>query len=256
LRTFHPNGGHASSEFVNDEEWLDFHQIQSGHGAKNAKNYAMLTRDLGKQPARPVMDGEPAYEDHPVRGDKTHTQWFDDWDVRKMCYFALFAGAHGHTYGAHPIWQFWDGKSKPCADPRHSWKEAVQLPGATQVGYARRLLESRSFLTRVPDQSLVTSANPDGAEHIQATRDTDGTYAMIYSASGKPFTADLSKLKAAKLIGSWFDPRIGSVAKTEELENGGSREFTPPTSGEAGDWVLILDDAALHRTAPGLQTPK
>ena len=76
---------------------------------------------------------------------------------------------------------------------------------------------------------------------------------MIYSASGKPFTVELGKLKAAKLIASWFDPRTGSVARTEELDNRGTREFTPPSSGEAKDWVLVLDDAALYRTAPGDQ---
>ena len=51
------------------------------------------------------MDAEPGYEDHPAGFDKKNG-YLDDHDVRKSAYWALFAGAHGHTYGCHDIWQF------------------------------------------------------------------------------------------------------------------------------------------------------
>lgn len=251
LITYHPMGGHSSSDYVNDETWLDFHQIQSGHSHRNKDNFAMLARDLAKNPPRPVMDGEPCYEDHPVRSDKTKKEWFGEWDVRKLCYWGLFAGAHGHTYGCHPIWQMWDGKTKPCADPRHSWMEDLDLPGASQVGFARRLIESRPFLTRIPDQALITSPNPAGPAHVQATRDSEGSFAMVYSASGQPFTADLAKLSAKKLRAWWFDPRTGEAKDSGQLDNQGPREFTPPTKGDGNDWVLVLDDASKQFPPPG-----
>lgn len=252
LITYHPMGGHSSRDYVNAESWLDFHQIQSGHGTRDSHSYDMLAKDLAAEPPRPVMDGEPNYEDHPVRGDKTHTLWFDEWDVRKLAYWGLFAGAHGHTYGCHPIWQFWDGKTKPCADPRHSWMEDAQLPGASQVGYLRRLLESRPFFTRIPDQSLLIGGAREGAEHLQATRATDGSFAMIYSASGTPFTVDLSKLTGQKLHAWWFDPRTGEAKSAGESANDAKpREFAPPTHGDHQDWALILDDAAKAWPAPG-----
>lgn len=243
LITYHPSGGHSSTDYVNDELWLDFHTIQSGHSRRNKDGYAMLTHDRAMNPPRPVMDGEPCYEDHPVRSDKTKTQWFGEWDVRKLCYWALFAGAHGHTYGAHPIWQFWDGRSKPGADPRHSWMEALALPGASQVGYARRLMESRPFLTRIPDQTLIVSENPDGPAHVQATRDSEGSFAMVYSAAGNPFTLDLAELSPKKLKSWWFDPRTGEAKEAGEIQNDGRHEFIPPTHGDGCDWVLVLDDA-------------
>lgn len=251
LITYHPMGGHASSEYVNDETWLDFHQIQSGHSHRDKDNYNMLARDLAKTPPRPVMDGEPCYEDHPVRSDKTKKEWFGEWDVRKLCYWALFAGAHGHTYGCHPVWQMWDGKSRPCADPRNSWMDDLSLPGATQVGHARRLIESRPFLTRMPDQSLIASPNPDGPGHLQATRDSEGSFAMIYSASGHPFTLDLAKLPAKQLRAWWFDPRTGEAKDAGAIANDGPRAFTPPTQGDGHDWVLVVDDAARKFPPPG-----
>lgn len=253
LMTYHPMGGRSSSEFVNDEPWLDFHQIQSGHAIRNKDSYTMLTRDLGLQPPRPVMDGEPCYEEHPVRSDKTKKQWFDAWDVRKLCYWGLFAGAHGHTYGCHSIWQCWDGKAKPCSDPRLSWQDALSLAGATQVGYARKLIESRPFLTRVPDQQLIVSQNPAGPHHLQATRDSEGSYALIYSASGLPFTVDLDRLKATTLKAHWFDPRAGSAQPAGDVRNTGRHEFTPPTRGDACDWVLVLDAADADYPLPGAE---
>ena len=251
LMTYHPMGGHSSTEYVNDEAWLDFHQIQSGHGAKNAKSYEMLTRDLGKNPPRPVMDGEPCYEDHPVRGDKTKTQWFDEWDVRKLAYWGVFSGAHGHTYGCHPIWQMWDGKGKPPADPRRSWKEAAQLPGATQVGYLRKLMLSRPFVTRIPDQSLIGGQNPPGPTHLRATRDAEGTYAFIYSPDGQPFLVNYTKLTGKQLRITWFDPRRGLAQAAGETPGNSMKEFTPPTRGQWQDWVLVLDDVAKKYPLPG-----
>jgi hypothetical protein len=177
--------------------------------------------------------------------------------VRKLCYWGVFAGACGHTYGTHSVWAFWDGKGFKAADQRTPWPEALALPGATQVGYARRLIESRPMLTRVPDQSLIVSENPDGPEHIQATRDAAGSYAMIYSASGKSFTAALGKLSAKRLRGSWWDPRVGQVAgEPFEVENAGTnREMKPPTNGPAQDWVLVLDDVEASFPAPGSPRP-
>lgn len=244
LITYHPMGGQSSSKYVHEEPWLDFNMMQSGHGARNLENYAMIAKDLARTPPKPTLDGEPAYEDHPVRGDKTRTQWFDQWDVRKLCYWGLFAGACGHTYGTHSIWAFWDGKSRKLADQRTPWPEALALPGSTQVGYARRLIESRPFLTRIPDQSLIVSENPDGPEHLQATRDAAGTYAFIYAANGKPFSVALGKLTGKKLRATWWDPRKGKVGPPPvELDNPGRNVgFDPPTRGDGQDWILILDD--------------
>lgn len=252
LITFHPMGGHSSSESVHDEPWLDFNMMQSGHGGRNNPSHRMLARDYARTPVKPTLDGEPNYEDHPVRGSKEKDDWFGAWDVRKESYWSVFAGGCGVTYGCHPIWQFWDGKTKPLADPRHSWREDLALPGATQTGYLRRLIESRPFLTRIPDQTLIVSPNPDGPEHAQATRDADGTYAFIYLPTGQPVKVTLAKLSGKKLRAVWWDPRRGGAAPNgAELENNGAaREFTPPTNGDANDWVLILDDPDKYPQPP------
>ena len=48
-----------------DSSWLDFNLFQSGHEFDNP-NYRMTRHDYEFIPAKPVLDAEPNYEDHPI----------------------------------------------------------------------------------------------------------------------------------------------------------------------------------------------
>lgn len=250
LMTFHPTGGRTSAEWFHTDDWLAFNMLQSGHGRDRA-NYDRIAADYKRQPPKPCLDGEPGYEDHPIDFKKDNG-YLNDYDVRKYAYWALFAGACGHTYGCHDMWQFLDtNRHPPVTFARTPWREAINLPGSTQVGLARRLLESRPFLSRIPDQTLVVSDTGKGTDHVQATRDADGSYALIYIASGKPVIVNLRKLSGDKLLAWWFDPRNGAAKEAGTFVRQGRREFTPPSSGSGNDWVLVLDDAAKQYPSPG-----
>ncbi len=251
LMTYHPQGGASSSAFFHQEPWLDFNMLQSGHRRRNRDNYAMIAHDYALDPAKPCLDGEPCYEDHPVRQEEGH--YFDADDARKAAYWALFAGAHGHTYGANGVFQFWRPGQPDRFGVRRPWREALDLPGAAQMRHARALLESRPLLARVPDQTLLAS-DPDpgaGPDRAQATRAEDGSYAFVYSASGRPVTVDLGKLSGPTVAAHWYDPRTGAARAIGQFPTGAPREFAPPSSGPGHDWVLALDDAARGFAAPG-----
>ncbi len=49
LMSFHPNGGRTSSEWWQNEDWLDFNMLQSGH-ARNRDNYTMIAADYARTP--------------------------------------------------------------------------------------------------------------------------------------------------------------------------------------------------------------
>lgn len=237
LMSFHPNGGRTSSEWWQNEDWLDFNMLQSGH-ARNRDNYTMIAADYARTPVKPCIDAEPGYEDHPSAFD-LNNGYLDDYDVRKALYWSLFSGACGHTYGCHDIWQMWQEGRKPATFTRTPWKKALHLPGSGQVQHARALLESRPFLTRIPDQSLIVSDPGTGTHHVVATRDTDGSYAMLYLPSCKPVTVDLDKLSGTRVAVTWYDPRTGEARPAGEVPAGGHYEFTPPSVWP--DWVLVLD---------------
>jgi hypothetical protein len=186
----------------------------------------------------------------PVMGRPEHG-FFDAYDARKAAYWSLFAGAHGHTYGANGVFQFSKSTTPDRFGSRLPWHEAIDLPGATQMGYTRRLLESRPYLERIPDPRLVVSAPGLGTDHVRATRSVDGSYALIYSASGKPFTVDLTRLSGQSIVASWFDPRDGTAQSFDRFPREATRAFNPPSNGRDNDWVLILDDEARGFAVPG-----
>lgn len=250
LMTFHPQGGATSATFVHDEPWLAFNMLQSGHHRRETPNHAMIAADYARTPPKPCLDGEPCYEDHPVDW-KPEQGYFDDWDARKAAYWALFAGAHGHTYGANSVFQFWTGGDPGKFGARRPWSEALDLPGAGQMRHARALIGSRPFLVRVPDQSLLVSDPGAGADHARATRGADGGYAFVYLPTGRAVTVDLGALAGPTIAAWWFDPRTGVAEPLGERAGGGPVTFHPPTSGAGRDWVLVLDDAGRGFAAPG-----
>ena len=249
LMTFHPNGGRSSAEWFQGEDWLAFDMLQSGHGYDHP-NYDRIAADYARTPTKPCLDGEPGYEDHPAEFDAKNG-YLDAAEARKFAYWSLFAGACGHTYGCHDVWQFLSPKRSPVTAARTPWKTAKDLPGAGQMQHARALIESRPVLTRVPDQSLLASDPGKGPDHVQATRAEDGGYAFVYSASGRAFTLNLDKLSGRTLRAAWFDPRDGTSKPIGTFPREGKKEFTPPSSGRGNDWVLVLDDEAKNFPAPG-----
>jgi len=92
LKTYHPGGGHSSSEWFAGAAWLDFNMLQSGHAQQNLENDRMIDRDYAIKPVKPVLDGEPRYENHPIDWNPDNG-WFDAADVRQALYWSVFAGA-------------------------------------------------------------------------------------------------------------------------------------------------------------------
>lgn len=257
LMTYHPNGGSGSAEPLHSEDWLDFNMRQNGHTAEFTGRYDKTAFDYGRTPVKPVIDAEPIYEDHPVSFRPDEMGHSIAADVRRPLYWDLFTGAFGHTYGHHSVWQMWTPARAPVNRPLMTWAEALDQPGAAQMQHGRRLIESRPFLTRVPDDSLiVTSRVPSampgaGRYRFVATRDETGSYAMIYAPVGRKFTVRLSKITGDKIVAWWFNPRTGAATKIGAFDRASEKEFTPPDPGEMTDWVLVLDDASKNFPPPG-----
>lgn len=242
LATFHPCGGEFSSAPFHDAPWLDFNMIQSGHG-RDARNDEMIAKDYARHPVKPCMDGEPGYEDHPAGFDLANG-YLDDHDCRRSAYWAVFSGAHGHTYGCHAIWQMARSLDRPVNHPRRDWREAMDLPGAAQMGFLRRLMLSRPFFSRIPDPGLLLSDAGKGPHRRVATRCAEGTYAMVYCPTLAKIEIDGSRLTGEELDITWFNPRNGTSIQEPRRPRQPKMTFETPWLGM--DWILILD-AAAHR---------
>ena len=247
LITYHPRGGKRSSTWFHNEKWLDFNMIQSGHSKKN-HGYDDITRDYALKPVKPTIDGEPGYENI-TEGLQTagpDVSLLNAGDVRRVAYCDVFAGAAGHTYGCCEIYQFWEKGSKPHArwGATIPWKKALDLPGAGQMQFLRKLIESRPMLIRIPDQSMIVGDTMKRMDRVQATRGSDGSYAFVYIASGKAVTIRMDKISGKSVKACWYDPRKGTSQLIGEFPNKGTHRFDPPLSGNGNDWVLTLDAVA------------
>ncbi len=257
LITYHPHGGAGSAEPFHSEDWLSFNMRQNGHTAEFTGRYDKTAFDYGRTPVKPVLDAEPIYEDHPVSFRAAELGHSIAADVRRPLYWDLFTGAFGHTYGNHSVWQMWSAERKPINSPLMPWSVAIDQPGAAQMQHARWLLESRPFLTRIPDDSVIVTSNVPtavpgtGRYHFAATRDSTGSYAMVYAPIGRKFSVRMDKVAGSKINAWWFDPRTGAAKQIGTFENTGEREFSPPNPGEMLDWVLVLDDASRNFRPPG-----
>jgi len=254
LMTFHPQpnsleeGG--SSKWFHHDAWLDFNMFQTGHCREN-NLWDRLQWVYNLKPAKPMLDGETLYEDHPVCFNAGDLGISSAYDIRTHAWIDVFAGAFGHTYGCHDVWQMYAPDRTPVNGPHFPWYVALDLPGAQQMKFLRSLIESRPVFDRIPDQSLITDAL--GAnDHIQATRGKD--YAFIYSAEGKTFTVMTDKISGKDIARFWFNPKNGEVKAMGTFPKKSREEFTPPTSGYGHDWVLVLDDAARNYPSPGTTT--
>ena len=262
LITYHPGGGTSSSQFLSKASWLDFNMLQVGHYRFNGDDAEAVQHDYNSQPTRPVVDGETTYEDMPVDTLPQNPR-FKAYDVRKAAYWAVFAGAMGHTYGHNSVWQMHRKGDVPIDGARIEWMKALDAEGSSEMVHLRDLMESRPYLTRIPDQSLIlpnVQTIGRDSDHVQITRDgvvgqNDATYIFAYFPVLKYFGINTSIIPSSTLRAWWYNPRNGESRLIGALKNDG--DFSPktdqlPQASEGGpDWILVIDDASKGYPAPG-----
>ena len=254
LITYHPRGPGLSSDFFHHAAWLDFNMYQSSHAGRDHDNGLYAEHDYALDPPKPTLDGEPRYEHIPAGfyfSNSDPLDRFDAADARQAAYWSLLAGACGHTYGNNNVWQMWQPGRKPAIGASIPWREALDHPGAFQMGYVRRLFESRPFEKLEPAQAMILDGARTGGAKIRAARARDGSFAFVYSPRGEPFTVNKQAIRASRMHEIWYDPRYGSACRVHTTDNFGIQTYTPPSSGRGQDWVLILEDAKANFPLPG-----
>lgn len=244
LMTFHPRGGRTSSEWFHEDAWLDFNMLQTGHRSlNNPASYQAVLADRELMPIKPVIDGEPCYEDHPAwqqwRSDDPAFRGkarFGEREVRQAAYWSMLSGAAGHTYGHHAIWQMYEAGDEPINFAEPPWQEALDRPGAASLEQVRRIFTARTFARLEPDPTLVV----EGERGVRAAR-VEGSQALLAYFPGR-FTVRLRMdgLRGDHMEGYWVNAKSGASTRLERTPKPGEAEFTPPDGG-SGDWVLVLD---------------
>lgn len=266
LMTFHPRGRTMSTTWFNDENWLDFNMFQSGHRRYGQRfgdgdypieenteedNWRFVERSLAQTPLKPVIDGEPSYEDIPHGLHNSSERYWQVEDVRRYAYWSVFAGSFGHTYGHNSTMQMLRPGYLASFGAKKPWWEALHNPGCLQMKYLKQLILAFPFFDRLPDQSIIAEMNGKQYERVIATRGTD--YMLIYNYTNRIVKVDLTKISGSKKKAWWYSPVDGHTQFIGEFDNE-VREFTNDFGYRAGnDWVLIVTDAAKNYVEDNLQ---
>ena len=241
----------SSSKWFHNDAWIDFHLWGSYHAeVNNTRSYNAALADWNLPAPKPTINAEPCYEGHGINYAIDDNGVFTSTDVRISAYWSVFSGAAGFTYGAHSIWQFTDESRKNHSQKTYlNWQQALDLPGAWQVGHLKKLMESFPVAGLLPDQSLLVSGQGDCANYIPVLRGK--SFALIYIPSGGKPEIKLGTFEGRQVKASWFDPRTGTFIKIGNFENQGTRSFDVPgmseeltwlRSGRGCDWVLVLEE--------------
>ena len=269
LMTFHPRGRTTSAWWYNDREWLDFNMFQSGHrryGQRNGDgdytikdnteedNWRYVGMSWGepaeqiagrevKGAKKPVIDGEPSYEDIPQGLHDFSAPRWQDYDVRRYAYWAVLAGCFGHTYGHNSIMQFMRPGILGSFGAEKAWWDAMKDPGYQQMKYLKWTMLALPFTQAEADQSIVVGQNGERYDRISALRGQD--FMLVYNYSGRPMQLDLTKISGKKKNVWLMNPADGSLQYLGEYDNKKAVEFTFDGAYlRQSDRLIIATDSA------------
>lgn len=253
---YHPFGRTSSSYWFNQCEWLDINIFQSGHrrydqknlfswdeAAKNEPwhgedNWRYVEHDLSLEPCRPVLDGEPSYEQIPQGlHDASEPRW-QDHDVRRYGYWSLMAGACGHTYGHNAVFQFFGAKFSPpgCA-VAETWDIAIHHPGASQMKIMKEIMVDIGWYSCAPLDVIIDK----GLKYGYIPAFGNEKYILAYDYTGRFFTVAAENFKRADAY--WIDPVSGVRSYFGCFDLSEGMNFFPPRKATGqNDWLLLMEN--------------
>jgi uncharacterized protein DUF4038/uncharacterized protein DUF5060 len=235
LRTIHPIPGVYGHEAVNGAGWLDLTAVQSGHARGMAgwmvERVLRATRAAG---GGPIVNLEPWYEG--ILGD------FWEQDQRYAFWMCILAGAAGHSYGSHGVWQM-GREDEPflahwgAAD----WRRAVRYSGSGQLGVAKRWLERLAWWRLEPKPELIRPRWEKRRPAYPLLAAIAGEVWLAYfPATGAGFDWEISGLDGgARYRWGWLDPRTGDEREIGVSRASGEGAWSAGFRPSLDDWVLV-----------------
>lgn len=202
------------------EDWLDFQWAQTGHNSEHL--YHKVERMYNNEPVKAAANGEPTYEG---MGDgKNGLGW---WQGEEAWMQLMSGGTMGAVYGAAALWQWKVAADEEgwtaWASQNKSWKEAMQMEGATYVGHISKAFAGMDFadMEKRPDLT--------GGQHPLLAK--EGKFYISYLNEGGTLTIEGVP---ASLSYRWFNPKSGEFLESNTVTG---TEFAAPSKEP---WVLVI----------------
>ena len=235
LMTAHLNGGIYTPDVLNAKDWLSFHMYQSSHSKQTKENALFYAKkDRAYEPIRPVLNGEPCYEQ---LGYHMLTETIERETVRDVAWNSILGGGNaGITYGAHGLWSWHrQGEFFSNADQWHmppDWREALKFEGAEDM------VRMKNFFTDIPWWELEPANDLliDKVDKQIASADNGRQIIIVYISQADDVHI---KVKAnCSYEGKWFNPVNGDKQSASVTILDSRLTVQAPTS--TGEWVLTI----------------
>jgi hypothetical protein len=249
--TIHPTAINrfTARHATDDAALLDFDMLQTPHGQREIVPVAVraMRESYAAEPVMPVIDGEACYE---KLLDTIPAEW-----PRAMFWLCITNGAAGHTYGANGIWQVNRHGQPHGPSPHHNggngygvipWNEAMRLPGSTQLGHGKRLVESLPWTKLTPLPGAAAWA--DALENQPTADPLTGPQAcgvgdqlrLLYAVDPRPIVLHGLRPSSPYKV-SLFDPVTGerSAATPSNSNDHGELRIAAPAYDH--DWAAIVE---------------
>lgn len=163
---------------------LDFYMYQSGHNSEfQYMSHELAAHFYKKEPHRPVINGEPCYEQ--ISYSRNVYGRYCTFDARKAAWQSLLAGGGaGVTYGAHGIWS-WHKHGKKFGivegegfDNPYDWRDALRFEGAWDYSFIKYLFEQYDLVGLKP-ADIVLNKSPEITAATTANEDTIAIYVPV-----------------------------------------------------------------------------
>lgn len=242
--TIHPT--QIGRDQVTGEGVLDFDMLQTGHGGYHSvsNTVATVAKEYARQPRMPVVVGEVSYE-----GIMHHTSA----EVQRLTFWsAMLSGAGGFTYGANGIWQI-NTRQQPFGPSPHGgtwgnepWEDVHRLPGSTQIGLGKRLLERYEWWNFQPHPEWTDPAGSPASVDAAFAAGIAGKVRVIYFFNPPmPWTAGKMRVTAiepdVRYRGYFWDPRTAQEHPIGPVEPSADGAWIVPMAPTMQDWVLVLE---------------
>ncbi len=243
--TIHATANSSSRDQLEDPTVVDFDLLQSSHsGFRVLPQIAEhVVRSLRREPHMPVVNGEACYEGI-LEGSREEVQRFLFWSC-------LLSDAAGYTYGANGIWQV-NTREKPFGPSPHGmswgdtpWEDAYRLPGSTQLGIGKRLLERYEWWRFEPHQEWIEPCAGGENYFGNYAAGIPGQVRVFYLPGPITRRGSPTRIKGlepgVRYQAFFVNPSDGSERPLGEVKAEAGGEWPMPLPPVMRDWVLVLE---------------
>ncbi|MDD4190373.1 MAG: DUF4038 domain-containing protein [Mangrovibacterium sp.] len=225
--TYH--GRNAASEFFETDAWLRLNMVYND----DPELHGNILHYYHNGIPRPMLQGECWYEGWVWNGTHKPAKV-----IRRQMYQTFFSGAlAGYVYGVA-------ASTRETTDMllkfMPGWKDRLNLEGAGQVKYLKKLLDQHKWWNWEPAQNVILDGLGEGETLKTACASTNGRELLIYFADTVPATINLKRITASpRATVNWYDPRNGNTLNAGIYETCQAKSFSPPDNWD--DSVLIIE---------------